>query len=553
MKRIISLWLPTLATDRIAHRAVAKPPEAGKDKPLVTAEGARGRLVVVGANEPARTHGIAPTMALADARALVPGLDVRAADPEGDAAALERLATWGCRYTPWVALEAGTSSGTGGLWLDVSGCTHLFGGEAALLEDMSRRLQHFGFAVRGALADTPGSAWAWARFGDANNPILPPDGAKDALGDLPVAALRLAPDIVDTLDRLGLRRIATLYDLPRAALAARLGTNVRRRIDQLLGSLAEPISPQRPTAPFTARLAFPEPVGRPTDIEAALERLLGTLCVRLEAEHLGARRIAFTVHRSDNSSDEVSAGTSRPARDPRHLMRLLAPKLEHLDPAGPDGHSGVEVAVLTFPAVASFKAGQRAMPRIAASAHGHTRTQTPTGELALKPRSVHGEPDLAALADRLAGRLGVGNVRTLALRESHWPERAAVARPVLDGPMPDRPALDNPPSTNAAARSALPRPLRLLERPEPVEIEMASEANTEDLPTVFRWRTFAHEVTRAEGPERIAPEWWLELGARNPSAARDYYRIEDRAGRRFWLYREVGGTPARWFLHGQFG
>jgi len=483
---------------------------------------------VAGVNQAARALGITPVMALADARALVPGLGVAEADPVGDAKTLGQLAGWCGRYTPWAAVEAGTPPGSGGLWLDVTGCDHLFGGEAALLDDMVRRLHRLGFAARAALADTPGAAWAWARFGDPGDPILPPGGVKDALADLPVAALRLASEDVDTLDRLGLRRIGTLYDLPRAPLTARLGSDVRRRLDQALDALAEPISPRLPAAPFSARLAFPEPVGLPTDIEAALERLLAMLCSRLEAAHLGARRAEFTIHRADGSFDTVAAGASRPSRDPRHLMRLLAPSLERLDPTGPDGHSGVEVAVLAFPIVAAFEAGQRAIPRFSA------------GKLALTPRTTQRDPEIAALADRLAGRLGPANVRALSLRESHWPERAARRHVLLDGPPP----------ISAEPRHGPLRPLRLLVRPEPVEVTGAPGR-----PAVFRWRCFAHKVARAEGPERIAPEWWLTLGAR-PAATRDYYRMEDRAGRRFWLFREVDGEngPAeRWFLHGLFG
>ncbi|HUT48614.1 MAG TPA: DNA polymerase Y family protein [Alphaproteobacteria bacterium] len=544
-KRIVSLWLLTLATDRIARQSNTKPPEAKGETPLVTAAGERGRLVVAGVNQAARTLGITPIMALADARALVPGLGVAEADPMGDAKTLAGLAGWCGRYTPWAAVEAGTPPGSGGLWLDVTGCDHLFGGEAALLDDMVRRLQRLGFAARAALADTPGAAWAWARFGDPGDPILPPGGAKDALADLPVAALRLAPEDVDTLGRLGLRRIGALYDLPRAPLTARLGSDVRRRLEQMLGALAEPISPRLPAAPFTARLAFPEPVGLPTDIEAALERLLAMLCSRLEAAHLGARRTVFTIHRADGSFDTVGAGASRPSRDPRHLMRLLAPSLERLDPAGPDGHSGVEVAVLAFPVVAAFEAGQRAMPQIGAgNAHEGNGTLVPSSRPAHTARTAQRDPEIAALADRLAGRLGPANVRALGLRESHWPERAARSHALLDGPPP----------ISAKPRDGPPRPLRLLARPEPVEVTGAPGR-----PAAFRWRTFAHKVTRIEGPERIAPEWWLALGA-PPGAARDYYRMEDRAGRRFWLYREVGtengqraGDRGRWFLHGQFG
>jgi len=477
-------------------------------------------------------------MPLADARALVPGLGVWQADPAGDAKTLTRLAGWCARYTPWAAIEETAPSGTGSLWLDITGCAHLFGGEHALLDDLIKRLGRFGFAAQAAIGDTPGSAWAWARFrGPGDDPVLPPAGARSALAALPVAALRLEHGIVETLSRLGLRRIGDLYDLPRAGLAARFGDGVQRRIDQALDLIDEPISPRRPIAPFVARLAFPEPVSQPEDISGALERLLASLCARLEAEHLGARRITFTIHRSDASIATVTIGASQPVHDPDHFMRLFAPKLERLDPAGPDGHSGVEVAVLAIPTVAAFAAEQSRIPRLDAGViRPLARPLEPTPASRNEPA-----PNIAALADRLAGRLGAANVLALALRESHWPERAATAHPILDGPAPAR----------STAYAKLARPLRLLGRPEPIEVtgEVTGEADTASLPDAFRWRKLTHRIARSEGPERIEPEWWRGRRA----APRDYYRVEDREGRRFWLYRERAGTGPHWYLHGMFG
>ena len=477
--------------------------------------------------------GVAPSMPLADARALIPGLGVRQADPLGDAEALARLAGWCARYTPWASAEepAGTG-GTGGLWLDISGCAHLFGGEHALLGDLVKRLGRLGFTAQAAIADTPGAAWAWAHFrGSGEDPVLPRGAARSALAALPVAALRLGPGIVETLSKLGLRRIGELYELPRAGLAARFGAGVQRRIDQALALVDEPISPRRPIAPLVARLTFPEPVSRPEDISGALERLLASLCARLETEHLGARRLTFTIHRSDASIDTVTVGASRPVHDPGHLMRLFAPKLERLDPAGPGGHGGVEVAVLAIPATAAFAAEQTTMARLDAVA---ARPSEPAHTRRFEP-----SPNIAALADRLAGRLGAANVLVLGLRESHWPERAATAHPVLDGPPP----------RGSSACAGLARPLRLLGSPEPIEV--TAETDAARPPAAFRWRKLTHRIARSEGPERIEPEWWRGRSAR----ARDYYRVEDHEGRRFWLYRELasgGQSPGRWFLHGAF-
>lgn len=548
MKRIVSLWLPTLATDRLARISGRTRPDPTAAPPWVTASGERGRLVVVAANRPAATFGIASGMPLADARALYPGLAVAEADPAGDARVLDRLAAWCGRYTPWTAVDWEAPAGTGSLWLDVTGCAHLFGGEAALLDDLVRRVNRFGFAAGAAMADSGGAAWAWARYrGADDDPVLPPGGARPALAALPVAALRLEPQIVETLDRLGLRRVGELYGLPRAALAARFGDTVRRRLDQALGHLDEPISPRQPIAPFIARLAFPEPVTRPEDVAAALQRLLGRLCPRLEAEGLGARHLTYTLHRTDGSIGSVAAGTSRPSHDPGHLERLLAPKLESLDPAGTDGHSGTEVAVLAIPASAPFVPDQIALRRLdpAAPREIVPGASQPAAEAIATPQRPAAKLNtlasgVAALADRLAGRLGAGNVVFPGLRESHWPERAAIAHPVLDG---------LPPPAAIWPRSR--RPLHLLRRPEPVEI--TAEAGSREAPAAFRWRAFTHRVRRAEGPERIEPEWWRTAHpASAREHARDYYRIEDRDGRRFWMFREAAGESARWFLHGLF-
>lgn len=527
--------------------------------PAATVTGERGRLVVVTANLSAAEYGVAPGMPLADARALFPGLAVAEADAVGEAQALERLARWAVRYSPWTAVEHGTPPGTGGVWLDVSGCAHLFGGEAALIDDLLTRVRARGFAAQAAIADTPGAAWAWARHRPReDDAILPEGSARAALANLPAAALRLEAEVVEALDRLGLRRIGLLYDLPRAALTARFSDIVSRRVDQALGVVEEPISPERPVAPLIARLAFPEPVTQPADLPAALERLLDDLCRRLAAEHLGARRLDFSIHRSDGSLDSVGAGVSHPSRDPRHLMTLMAPKLEGLDPAGVDGHSGVEVAVLAMPAVSAFSADQKALSRLRTPAFANVPSTPDQSKPNLLPAGF-ADTNLAALADRLVNRLGRANVFHMVCKESHWPERAVATHPVLDGP---------PPAGARPAAAPGRRPLRLLDHPEPVET--TAVVDTQGHPAAFRWRKLVHVVANAEGPERIEPEWWRGLTGtddRPPlgrplgdrETARDYYKLEDREGRRFWLFRETTeaaetavGPAARWYLHGVF-
>ena len=470
---------------------------------------------IAAANGLAQANGIAPDMRLADARALMPDLKVVEADPAGDARALASLAAWCERYTPWTAAE-----GADGIVCDVTGCAHLFGGEAALVGAMTARLAGLGYAARAGLADTPGAAWAAARFmGGAE--IIAPGGTRAALSALPVAALRLSADTTPRLERVGLGCIGDLIELPRAPLAARFGARLIERLDQALGRAAEPVSPRRPVPRWRTRLSFPEPVGRAEDIAAATRRLVERLCTRLGATHRGVRRLELALYRVDGGRRTCTIGTSRPVREPDHLMKLFAEPLTEIEVG-----FGVEVMVLSALRTEPLAAAQLAIPG----------ARPATGDRAL-------EAALGLLIDRLGGRLGSGNVTRCAARESHLPERAAAAVPAL-APM--------------AAAAAWPqgpgRPLRLFEHPQPVE---AVAPLPDGPPVLFRWRRAVHRVRRAEGPERIAPEWWRAEAC--GTASRDYYRIEDADGARYWLYRDglyqpprPQARPPRWFVHGIF-
>jgi protein ImuB len=508
MRRVISLWLPSFPTDRLSRRGQQS--ATRRDAPaeaLVTVRAHQGSERVACPSVQARAAGIAPEMTLADARALLPSLRVRPADPDGDARALIQLADWCTRYTPWTAVDPSGGESAGGLMLDVSGCAHLFGGEAALLEDLLTRLRGLGFACRAGLADTPGAAWAVARFeaGSAKaGAIAPPGGARAALAALPARALRLAPATAEGLARLGLRLIGDLYPLPRAGLARRFGAAVGQRLDQALGRAREPISPRRPVARWHARLAFAEPVARLDDVAAGTRDLLDELCRLLERSHRGARRLELALYLSDGAVRRLRIGTSRPTRAPDHLSGLLAEHLAALD-LGADQGTGVEAMVLAAPVTDPLTALQLSLTP------GHERGG--------------GETGLAELVDRLGNRLGRANVARLAARQSHLPERASRAVPPLGG------ARDG--GDENAWPTGRDRPLRLLARPEAVE---AVAEVPDGPPVLFRWRRVVHRVARAYGPERIAPEWW-RAEARE-IATRDYFRVEDSHGRRFWLYRD---------------
>lgn len=475
-------------------------------------------------------------MALTDARAILPALATVEADPAGDSAALDALAGWCGRYTPWVAGDPVQAGGGAGLLLDITGCAHLFGGEEGLATDLLRRLGGAGYAASLAIADTPGAAWGMARFAlMAKGPavIVPPDGMRDALAPLSVAALRLDAATVAGLTALGLRVVGDLYALPRSALTRRTGDKVVLRLDQALGRVAEPISPLMPVPRHQARLAFAEPIGHTDDLSAALDRLAAELCASLEAAGQGARRLVLTLFEPAGRAIRLAVGTSKATRDPAHLVRLFA---EHLDTVeAPFGIDAMMLAAATTEALALRQAGMRA-----------ASPETPDG--------------LAGLIDRLANRLGADQVYCLAPRDSHVPERAEAAVPALAGALRAAPLPGAEREDPVAAR-----PLRLLTPPEEIE---AVAAIPDSPPSLFRWRRVMHRVTRAEGPERIAPEWWCAAAQAVPDAAldgdaaaaetRDYYRVEDEAGRRFWLYRRglydgAVAVPPQWFLHGIFG
>ncbi|HYE49230.1 MAG TPA: DNA polymerase Y family protein [Azospirillaceae bacterium] len=567
MRRILSLWLPCFATDRLRRRMR----ERAHGRPLVAVLPERGRLAVAAADRLAQGAGIGPGMALADARALEPALAVADADPEDDRRALERLCDWCQRYTPWAAPDpAGGDLGGAGLLLDVTGCAHLFGGEYGLLADLEGRLERAGLEARGAVAATVGTAWAVARHG--LSPVVPEGGALDALAALPLPALRLPPATVAALRRVGLRRVDDLYGRPRAALAARYGALVALRLDQALGEAEEPVNPRRPVPPHLSRLAFAEPVSTPEDMDRAAARLLEGLCAGLAASGEGARRLVLSAWRVDGGHDAppqvLEIGTSRPSRDPAHLLRLLRQKLDRLEP-GP----GFEVMTLAAPAADPFVAEQAEMGGglAAAAVTPHPPVAGATGpSLSLRGRGENGPgrasplpsreregpakregegdrrtfspsaPPVAELVDRLGARLGLRRIVRPLPRESWIPERAVALVPA-DGSAPAPAARPWP-----ADRG---RPVRLLPRPEPID---AMAPVPDDPPVMFRWRGAVHRVSLAEGPERIAPEWWCAPGD-DPEEARDYYRVQDAAGRRFWLYRlglHGGERAPRWFLHG---
>ncbi|MGD9738751.1 MAG: DNA polymerase Y family protein [Bauldia sp.] len=514
-RRILSLVLPYLSTDRIERlrkgRSWRSERPAEGEAPLVIIDKIKSAMRLVALNAPAFRFGFQRGQALAEARAILPSLEALEVEPLADARLLAEIADWADRYTPLVAED-----GRDGLMLDITGCAHLFGGEERLAADIVGRLKRQGILSRAAIADTPGAAFAAARYGGP--PVVPPGAQEAMLAAMPLHALRLEPDIVATLERVGLKRIGQVAAAPSAPLAARFGAELILRLDQALGIDEEAISPRRPMPALLAERRFGEPISLVSDITAVVLSLAGTIAKRLEERGAGGRRFELSLYRVDGAVSRAEIGTGRPLKTPRLIGELFADKLALLGDELDVGY-GFEMVRLSVLAVDDAAPAQIDL----------------AGE-------ADGEADLGRLIDRIGVRLGQDRVLRLLPEESHIPERSAVAVPAAAAVRPrtwPAPVADLP----------IDRPLRLLARAEPVE---TIAEIPEGPPIRFRWRRAVYDIARAEGPERVAAEWWREDGL-----TRDYFRVEDGAGRRFWLYREGlyerETNAPHWYLQGMFG
>ena len=545
---------------------------------MLVAPGKGGpRLVAL--NPSARRSGLVSGDLLSNARSKVLDLQVRQADPAADADALNRLGLWAMRYAPFAA-PWDAASGADGLFIDITGAAHLVGGEARLLADLDRRLRTFGLAPRLAIAGTPGTAWALARYGCMGDStgdrtpgtILAPGAEAEALRPLPLAALRLPDATLSLLRRLGLRRIADVIGGPRAPLAARFEA-LLLRLDQALGRVPEPLVPAIPPPVYRAQAAFAEPIVSHEHVLEAATRLLDSLAADLANDSVGARVLRLMLFRvmpeacfqHDGQVQSIEIGLAAPSRDVRHIARLIALRLDRAADAL-DADFGFEAAALHVLAAEPLADRQAPLTMDEAAAHPDALAEA-----------------LAQLVDRLQQRLGPGAVRQLHPHQSHIPERACVPSPLVvrtrgchSVPSPlvgegqgggncRTLGLGVPPTPNPSPQGGgesaqhtlqwiadTPRPLLLLPRPEPAEVVALIP---EGPPRQLRWRGVRHQIVHAQGPERIAPEWWRH--STGDASERDYYTVEDSAGRRFWLYRAGvygrGTSPPQWFIHGVFG
>lgn len=547
-RRILSLWFPRLAAERCLRQGFGA---AGT--PFAVVGEARNTQILTSLTSEAEAAGLSRGQPLRDALAMCPGLQTRACNLQAEKAFLSVLARWAGKFSPWVAEESPDA-----LVIDLTGCAHLFGGEAGLIETVETDCVDLGLTIRAGIADTVGAAWALARFADGGAGIVrsgddiaqearatrsraakrrhwerggpvseksrsdrrasrvaPSGQTRTALAALPVMALRLEAETVATLTRLGLRQIGDLAGQPRAALARRFGRHLVQRLDQALGIEPEPVNPARHRTPFAVRFTFPEPIGLEGDIAAAIEKLLPALAERLRAEGQGARRIRMEWHRSDHTMGWIEVGLARPSAEPDRIRPLLAMKTDEIE-AGFGIDAIRIVASVTEPMHASQHRGH------ADAAQDGAARLSRTAEM----------DDLLA---RIGARLGLEAITRLQPAESHIPEKtASVLAAVWSEPA-----------------GLWPRP----QVPRPIEVwspELVTADDSSSVPVSFRWRGQVFETRAAAGPERIAPEWWLD----DPewrTGVRDYWRVTTRTGERFWLYYAHGATMSPgWFCQGSF-
>lgn len=484
---------------------------------LLTADVAQRRLVARCCERSARA-GVRPGMDLAHARALLPSEPVWVGPhrPERDADALRSLAIWATRFSPVVAPDPPE-----GLVLDITGCDRASGGEERLLHTLTGAVRRLGFAARAAIAPTLGCAWAVARFGEGS--IIPDSATRRALAPLPIAALRISEQARAALAEVGVERIGHILDLPRAALPSRFGPELLLRLDQALGQAMEVIEPVRPVEPPRVERQFDGPTTQYEAIETTVHDLLIPLAAELRRRESGARRLDIRLIRVDAPPECLTITLSRPSRSPRHLWSLVRPRLERVNLG-----FGVEFVSITAPRTARLRHEQ-------AGALGGNVDEVPMDRAA------------AELTDALVNRLGPDRVGSLALAESHIPERRGTGfQPVSLADRRDAGVRRDPgpeplaaPETRAAAAD---RPSLLLERPEPAS---AIAITPDGPPSLLRWRGRDLPIAAAIGPERIGCEWW-----RRPESARDYFKVQDRVGRWLWVYREL--RTNHWFVHGEW-
>ena len=499
-KRYVSIWFRHLLAD---WQLIRRPELA--EVPFVFAAPDHGRMLITAVSPLAHNFGVETGMQSADAKAICPGLEILDDKPDRPLKLLRGLGEWCVRYSPFVAIDEFAMDG---LLMDVSGCAHLWGGEREYLKEMVSRLKSKGYNVRLAFADTPGAAWAVSRFGTVT-PLIPEGEHMEALLSLAPEALRLDTAVLLKLRKLGFYQIKSFIGMPRSVLRRRFGEGFLVRLAQALGTEQEVLQPLQVPVPFQERLSCLEPIKTRTGIELAITRLLEILCHRLQAEGKGLRRGVLTGYRLDGKVIQVTIGTSGATHSVSHLFKLFQLKIDQIKPG-----LGIELFVLEAPQVDDMVVPQEAIWTV---------------KPGLDDQSV------IRLLDKVAGKVGQEAIRRYLPATRYWPERSLkAANAVTEKRITDW-------------NTDKPRPTELLRRPDPIEVMALIPDHP---PKFFIYNGVQHYIVKADGPERIEREWWMDKGEH-----RDYYQVEDDLGQRYWLFRSGhydGDQKYKWFIHGFF-
>ncbi len=494
MARILSIWLPTLPLDRLVRR---DDPRTGGPFAIVNEKNNAWRLTCV--NDAAAKEGLTPDLSLADARAISPDLLTERADPARESGLLRALWRWSDQLSPSSFIDE-----PDGLVLDITGCAHLFGGEASMAAHASAELSRLRFQCRLAIADTRGAAWSLARFSPDPISNAPPGQTKDALQHLPVDALKVGSDVKDDLKRLGLTSIGQLYSIKTSELARRFGMELVKALGCALGLEPEPVTPIRAPSIFAARMSLPEPIGLTADVLSVLERLSNSVCSRLRDDGKGALRFRLTIRCVDTGDHDISVGFARPCSATDLLIEQFRHPLENFK---------IEFGADWL--------------RLVADAVEPLHTQ----QLTLGERDKAHDATLRMLTT-IGNRLGFDRLRMYRPLESHLPEGEFETVEVVD-------AVDKP----VWRKSPRKRPLRIFRPPQRLRILSPGRP-----PGRIEWRGAIYSTKSAEGPERLTAEWWRPDDERT----RDYWTIRTNEGARLWLLNYVGAKTYDWRVAGVF-
>lgn len=598
-QRVLCIWFPNWPIQRAL---AVEPALAGQAVVLETRDARRG-LLIAAANLAARRAGAQVGMRMSELAGICSASttlwSIRPYEPDGDLDRLCELAEQAQQFSPLVGLElhddlpwcGRTTCQAQALFLDVSGISHLFGGEEALLAEVAQWLCGERLFAYMSIASTVGAAWALANYeilrrlesqrrtasaSGLQPPAQPVDVPEcqtlitdaweeaELLAALPTAALRIDDETVGKLARLGVRTLGELWQLPRDGLASRLGPRLLKRWDQALGTHAEPIIALHTAADWSLEFPLENPTRAQCVLDEVLQRLCGQLAARLRAHGRGALRCVCRLDLVRSRPLVLQLGLFRASDDANHLHSLLIGQVEqallHWEEDHPDRHrTTIGQKKSAGPRSHRPAADSVACPLASDDAGAVWRVclqATVTGPIVWEQTQLFDQGDLkqrqhlARLIDNLSSRLGRGQVLEARVERDAEPEQAVSYRP-LTGRRQDGSEQKTLRKLNSrlAASGAEPRPGDPLRRPtrmlSPPELLIGVSCAPDAPPAEFVFENRRQRVLRHWGPERLESGWW-----RGPSMRREYYRVETTDGDWWWIFRDL--LSGAWYVHGLF-